>query len=187
MGALVAEVTPGTPAEKTGLKDGDIITKVNDLEIRDPRQLLLAVSQLAPGTSVTIEYLREGEGRTATAKLERRTEDALAGTEGGRGGRDDDGVLDGVGVSDITPDVREQMSIPSHIQGAIVTQVDPASPAARQGFRPGDVILELDRRPVKNTAEAVRLSEEIKGPRVLVRIWREGRSLFVVIDESSEE
>jgi serine protease Do len=186
-GALVAEVTPGSAADKADLKAGDIITKVNDLDIRDPRQLLLTISQLAPGTSVKIEYLRGGETRTATAKLERRTEDALAGTKGGRGGDDDDGVLDGVGVADITPDVREQLSIPSHIQGAIITQVDPSAPAASQGLQPGDVILGLDRRAVKNAEEAVRLSEEIKGPRVLVRIWREGRSAFIVVDESSEE
>jgi serine protease Do len=71
------------------------------------------------------------------------------------------------------------------VQGAIITQVDPASPAARQGLREGDVILELDRQPVKNADEAVRLSESIKGPKVVVRVWREGQSRFMVIDDSN--
>jgi serine protease Do len=186
VGALIAEVTPGSAAEKAGLQAGDIITKVNGLEIRDPRQLLLTVSQIAPGSSAEIEYMRNGKTMTATARLERRPEQSLAGTEGQRGGDDDDGVLDGVAVTNITPQVRDQMSIPPRIQGAIITQVDPTSPSARQGLRPGDVILELDRQPVRNAEEAVRLSEEIKGPKVMVRIWREGRSQYLVIDESAE-
>ena len=96
------------------------------------------------------------------------------------------GVLDGVSVSNITPQVRDQMSIPPRIQGAIITQVDPSSASARQGLQPGDVILELDRQPVRNAEEAVRLSEEIKGPKVMVRIWRDGRSQYLVVDESAE-
>ncbi|HTO02857.1 MAG TPA: PDZ domain-containing protein [Opitutus sp.] len=74
----------------------------------------------------------------------------------------------------------------ARIQGAIITQVDPASPSVRQGLQPGDLILEMDRQPVRNAEEAVRLSEEIKGPKVMVRIWRDGRSQYLVIDESME-
>jgi serine protease Do len=183
-GALVAEVTPGSAAEKAGLKAGDIITKVNDLEIRDPRQLLLTVSQLTPGSSANIEYLREGKKMTATATLERRPGQTLAGGPSGSRPSNDDGVLDGVAVTDISPQMREQLQIPPRIQGVIVTQVDPTSPSARQGLREGDVILELDRKPVKTADEAVQLSSEIKGPKVMVRVWREGQSQYVVIDES---
>ena len=81
---------------------------------------------------------------------------------------------------------RNQLDIPARVQGALVSQLDPASAAARQGLREGDVIMELDRRAVKDAAEAVRLSEEIRGPKVTVRVWREGRSQFLVIDESKK-
>jgi serine protease Do len=185
-GALVAEITPGSAAEKAGLRAGDIITKVNELEIRDPRQLLLTVSQFAPGTSVRIEYMRDGKTATATAKLERRPEHAFAGGPGRRRADSDDGVLDGVAVADISPQMREQLQIPSRVQGAIITEIDPTSPSDRQGLREGDVILELDRKPIKSAQEAVQLSSEIKGPNVMVRVWREGQSQFVVIDESTE-
>lgn len=184
-GALVAEITAGSAAERAGLKVGDVITKVNDIEISDPRQLLLAVSQVTPGTSVKLEYLRDGNARTATATLERRPDEAIAGVQRGPGGDDDEGVLDGVGVTDITPQMRDQLQIPPRLEGAIITQIDPASPSASQGLRQGDVILELDRKPVKDAEDAVRLSEQIEGPKVMVRVWREGQSRFMVIDEST--
>jgi serine protease Do len=184
-GALVAEVTPGSAAEKAGLQAGDIITKVNDVEIRDPRQLLLTISQLAPGSSAKIDYLRDGKTVTANATLERRPGESFAGGPEGRRPGSDEGVLDGVAVTDISPQLRQQLDIPARVQGALITQVDPTSPAAQQGLREGDIILELDRKPVKNAEEAVQLSAEIKGPKVMVRVWREGRSQYLVIDESS--
>jgi serine protease Do len=96
----------------------------------------------------------------------------------------DIGVLNGVGVGDISAELREQLNLSRRIEGAIITAVEPNSPSARAGLREGDIILELDRRPVRNADEAVKLSEEIKGPKVLVRLWRDGSSRFLVVDES---
>jgi serine protease Do len=181
-GALLSDVSADSPAEKAGLKPGDVITKVNGVEIRDARHLLLSVSQLAPDSKVTIDYLRDGKPATTTATLGRRTDEASA-TEQAAPAKDV-GVLNGVGVTDITPQLREQFDIPASIKGAIITNVEADSPSARQGLREGDVIRELDRRPVKDANEAVKLSEEIKGPKVSVLVWRQGRSTFLVIDES---
>jgi serine protease Do len=152
------------------------------MEIRDARHLLLSISQLAPDSKVAIDYLRDGKPASATATLGRRSDEASA-TEQAAPVKDV-GVLNGVGVTDITPQLREQFDIPASIKGAIITNVEADSPSARQGLREGDVIRELDRRPVKDANEAVKLSEEIKGPKVSVLVWRQGRSTFLVIDES---
>ncbi len=181
-GALLADVSSGSPAEKAGLKTGDVITKVNGMEIRDARHLLLSVAQLTPDTKVAIDYLRDGKPATTTATLGRRSEDATASDESAPA--KDVGVLNGVGVTDITAQVREQLDIPANVKGAIITSVEADSPSARQGLREGDVIIELNRRPVKDANEAVKLSEEIKGPKVTVLVWRQGRTSFLVIDES---
>jgi serine protease Do len=187
-GALVSEVTQDSPAEKAGLKAGDVITKVNGTEIRDQRHLQLVVTQLPPGTDVTVDYVRDGKTLSTKAKLalrptkfggaDRSNSDENAGS--------DEGVLNGVSVGDITPDVRDEMDIPARIKGAIVQSIDPGSPSGQQGLREGDVILELDRHPVHNAEEAVKLSEEIKGPKVMVLIWRAGGTRFIVIDESKK-
>ena len=182
-GALINDVTEGSPADKAGIKAGDIILKIGAVEIRDPRHLIMTVSKFAPGTEITVELLREKQRKTVTAKLTRRDEDALA-KEDGTPGAKEEGVLNGVGVGDITSEMRGQMQIPSRIKGAIITSIEPDSPAARQGLREGDIILELDRRPCTNAEEAVKLSEEIKGPKVLVLIYRNGRTRYLAIDES---
>jgi serine protease Do len=135
---------------------------------------------------VTIEYLRDGKKQTATTKLARRPEQNTASLDHSEPTKDV-GVLNGVGVGDITPQVRDQLQLPARINGAIITHVDPDSPSARQGLREGDIILDLDNKPVADAEEAVKLSEEIKGPKVLVRIWRNGRISFVVVDESKKE
>ncbi len=183
-GALINDVNPGTPAEKAGLKAGDVITKVNRTEIRDSRQLLLTVGQLPPDTQVTVEYLRDGKPQNVKVTLAPRTDRALASDE--RAPVKDVGVLNGVTVGEITPVLREQFSIPSNIRGAIITEIEPDSPSARQGLREGDVIVKLDKWPVKDAGEAVRLSEEIKGPKVLVLVWRNGGSQHLVIDEEKK-
>jgi serine protease Do len=183
-GAIISEVTADSPAEKAGLKAGDVITKLNNVEIRDSRHLLLTVGQLKPESQVTLEYLRENKKATATVKLARRpdqdsAEEGLGATEG-----KDVGVLNGVDVGDITPQIRDELQLPARIKGAVITSVEPDSPSAKQGLREGDVILDLNSKPVSNAKEAVKLSEDIKGPKVLVRIWRNGRISFVAVDES---
>jgi serine protease Do len=184
-GALLSEVREDSPAARAGLKAGDVITKVNDVEIRDARNLLLTISQIAPNTEVTLEYLRDNKTQATKAKLSRRVEEALARNDTAPGGKDI-GVLNGVGVGDITRQLRDELQLPARIKGAIITSVEPDSPSAKQGLREGDVILELNRKPVNDAEEAVKLSEEIKGPQVLVLIWRNGRTRYLAIDESKE-
>jgi len=185
-GALLSQVTDDSPAAKAGLKAGDVITKVNNTEIRDARHLLMTISQLAPGTEITVGYLRDGKTQTVQARLARRDEDALARDGGVPTPPKDEGILNGVAVGDITPQMRDRLQIPPRIKGAIITAIDPDTPAAKQGLREGDIILELDRKPVADAEEAVKLSEEIKGPKFLVLVWRNGRTRYIPIDESRE-
>jgi serine protease Do len=183
-GALVTEISPDSPAEEAGFQSGDIITKVNGKEVIDPRRLQLAVVALAPGTEVEVEYVRDGKTMTVKFELGELPTKTLAG--GDAYSDDDVGVLNGVGVTDITPQIRRQFRFPNALEGAFITSVDPDSASARVGIREGDVVLCLDRQRVRDADEAVKLSEEIEGPKVLVRIWREGYSRYIVVDESED-
>jgi serine protease Do len=184
-GALITEIAPGSAAEKAGLKRGDVLTRVNDAAVTDPRNLALAIGRLTPGTEVSLTYLRDGKSTTIKVKLGDQPARNLSTGDRADGGKDV-GVLNGVGVSDLDAETRAQLQAPAGLKGAVITQVEPDSASARAGLREGDVILELDHKPVANASEAVKLSEEIKGPKVLVYLWREGRRLFVIVDESKK-
>ena len=90
--------------------------------------------------------------------------------------------MNGVGVGEITPQIRDQLQLPPKVKGALVTNVDPDSPSAKQGLREGDIILELDKKLVSNAEEAVKLSEDFEGAQVLLRVWTRGAKKYIVVN-----
>ncbi len=185
-GALINVVHSGTPAEKAGLKNGDIITKVDGTEIKDNRQLQLMITRLAPGTEVKITYVRDNKSATATAKLGTLTDQVLAGDDRAIGGSSE-GVLDDVSIGELTAEVRGELGVPRRIEGVVVTGIEPDGPSARAGLRESDVILSLDGKTANNVEDAVKLSEEIKGPKVRVQFWRSGRGVRTIVVDESEK
>jgi serine protease Do len=183
-GALVAAVAADGPASRGGLKGGDVIVRVNGAAVADTRHLQRAVNRLAPGREVALEVLRSGRSQVLRIKLGVRP-GPVAGIGADEAAAADDGVLDGVTVADLTAEVREALHLPVGLSGAVITEVAPESASAAAGLRPGDVITELDRQPVATADEAVHLSAIIKGPKVMVRVWRGGGSHYVVVDEAA--
>jgi serine protease Do len=179
-GALVGEVSKNSPAEQAGLREGDVVTEFNGRKVVDSRQLRLTVAQTAPGTQASIKILRDGKPIDFTVRLGELTGQSLAKAGMGGGARNGE-VLDGVTVDDLDLRVRQQFNIPTSLEGALVTKVEPNSAAARVGLTPGDVILEINRQRVTNADEAVRVSRGVQAGRVLLRVWSRGGSRYLVI------
>jgi serine protease Do len=182
-GALVGSVSPESPAEKAGIKEGDVVVNFNGKAVHDSRQLKLAVAETKPDSKVPVQVMRDGDVRTvdvAIGQLPGTEKLAKADNENGQ----ETGTLKGVGVSDLDSQVRDQFKIPHNIQGAVVTEVQPDSPAAEAGLKPGDVIESINRKPVKDAQQAVQLTENAKDKHTLLRVWSDGGSHFVVVDES---
>lgn len=183
-GALVGEVSPDSPAEEAGLKEGDVIVEFNGRKVTDSRQLRLMVAQTAPGSKAELKLIRDGKEQTLTVKVGELPAEGLARAGGRSGGlrrSAEPDLLDGVTVDDLDARTRRQYNLPPQLQGAVITDVDPGSPAAAAGLRPGDVILEINRQRVTSADEAVRLSERIRGNSVLLRVWSQGGSRYVVV------
>jgi len=181
-GALVGDVTPKGPADKAGLKSGDLLVEFNGKPVTDSRHLKLEVARTHPGQTVPVKILRDGAARTIEVTVK-----TLPGTEDlAKADRDshDTGTLNGVGVGDLDAQARQQFEVPETVKGAVVTEVKPDSAAAEAGLKPGDVIEEINRKPVKTADEAVRLTENATDKTTLLRVWRDGGSRFVVVDES---
>ncbi len=186
-GALVGDVTPDSPAAKAGLKEGDVITAFNGEPLADAKGLTLAVTAVPPGTKVTLDVLREGKTEKLTATTAERPKSFAGGsraTERPAPGDDDEGVLNGVAVEDLTPEARREMNVPSRVKGALVTDVAPDSASAKAGVSAGDVILEINRQRVVSAEEAINLSAKAEGKKTLLKLWSHGGTIFVVVDES---
>jgi serine protease Do len=182
-GALVSDVVPKGPADKAGLQNGDVVLELDGKPVRDSRHLKLQVARVKPGTTVPMKVLREGATKTLQVTVsEMPGAEKLAKTE--PGGSEDTETLKGVGVTDLDPRMREQFNLPEHVRGAVVTEVDENSAAYEAGLRTGDVILEINRRPVRNAQDAIRLTEDPKERVSLLRVWSKGGSRYLVVDES---
>jgi serine protease Do len=193
-GALVANVVPDSPAGKAGFKEGDFVIEFDGKKVKDMRQLRLMVSQTAPGRKVTLRILRDGKEKALTATLVELPKEALARNgpnQPGERGQSKADALDGVEVSDLDSQARREADIPGNVRGALVTKVEEDSNAAEAGLRAGDVIIEINRQPVRGADDAVALSEKGKGDRILLRVWRGGEGgggmLFLSVDNTKRK
>ncbi|MDB6124494.1 MAG: peptidase [Pedosphaera sp.] len=187
-GAIVGEVTPKSPAEKAGIQGGDVILSFNNKPVTDSRHLKLQVAQVAPGSTVPVKLLRNGKEQNLKVSVkELPGSEKVANSNEGENNAND--ALNGVGVSDIDAAARSQLGLPQELKGALVTSVDENSPAFEAGLRQGDVIQEINRTPVHNSEEAVKLTENVKEKVNLLKVWSkrgsQGGSRYIVVDESN--
>ncbi|HXT38884.1 MAG TPA: PDZ domain-containing protein, partial [Candidatus Angelobacter sp.] len=185
-GALIGDVVPNGPADKAGLKDGDVVIKFNHHPVADSRRLQLEVAGTRPGSTVPVEILRDGAKKTIEVTV-KQLPGAEKLAENNVDNSQDTGTLNGVQVADLDQQAHEQFNVPKDVKGAVVTQVDPSSAAAEAGLKAGDVIQEINRKPVKDADDAVKLTEKSDTKRTLVRVWDNGGSHYVVVDESANE
>ena len=183
-GALVAGVIKNDPAEKAGLKAGDVVVEFDGRPVRSDRDLVSIVGGTPVGRKVAIKVVRDGQNRTIEVKVAKRSDDK---DEVAAEGDEEPSLKEtgkariGVQVQDVTKELAERLGL-DDIAGALVTDVGDGTPAERAGIERGDVILEVNRQPVENAAafaKAVRAAEPGRSLLLLVRSGRGTRYVAV--------
>ena len=179
-GAIVSQVTPGSPAASAGLKSGDVLRELNGRKIVNGSAIQVAVSQIAPGNSIALGILRDGKPETINIKVGEFHGDKEVAENGGPG--EHTGGRLGLAVDNLTPELREQMNIPPQVNGAAIEQVRPASPAEEAGLAPGDVIIEVNRHPVESADKfASEVHSVPAGKDILLLVWSHGGASYRVV------
>ncbi len=170
-GVLVARVNEDTPAEKAGLKEGDVILAVDDRQVDSVAQLRNTVSLLPVGHEAALQIMRGDDTMTRTVTLaELPDQPTVASSRGG--GPTDEGAIEGVSVRPLTDQLRSRADVPDDVDGLLVVEIEAGSRAGREGLRRGDVILEVNTREV-TSLDAYRdaLGEGEDRP-ILLRVYR---------------
>ena len=183
-GALVKEVFPDSPAEKSGLKAGDVVTAVNGREVRTINQLSRFVALVSPGQAASLTVLRDGKERKFSVKVAERPQDEQmtsmrSGTPRSAVPGSEDRL--GLSVQPMSPDLAHRFGI-NRREGLVVVDVDSDGPAAAAGVMPGSLVLEVNRVTVRSLGDYQRAISAAKpGDLVLLRLQREDAAVYVAV------
>jgi serine protease Do len=180
-GAIVGQVQPGSPADKAGVHSGDIIVKIDGNTVDGSKMVQRTILGKGIGQRVELAVWRDGKEQRVQA-----TTGELPG-EGGESklGKGSDSAAGhaklGLGLQTLTPQIGEQLELPKGLKGAVIGQVQPGSPAEDAGLQRGDVITEIDRKPVRSAEDAQGLLGQARATGHLLRIQRGEAGLYVAI------
>jgi Do/DeqQ family serine protease len=182
-GAIVSQVTPGGPAAKAGVQQGDVILSLNDRPVDSSNALKNAVARVAPGTAVRMKLLRNGKEQTLDVTLGEREVDRRTRADRGEEGAEPAGGKYGIGVEPLTPELARRLGVKAE-RGVVVSEIDPTGPAAETPLQPGDVILQANRQPVAD-ADDLRAALDATAPDrpALLLVSRRGDTVFMTIEK----
>lgn len=177
-GALIGDVAANSPAAKAGLQRGDIVLELNGQKVNGPDDLSVRASQMAPGAVAHLQIYRNGQMKNVDVTLGEFPEQAseAAGAPAGAGA-----VLQGMQVQNLTPEIASQLGIKPTETGVVVTAVDPSSLAAVTGVQAGDLIEEVNHKPVHNVNEYQEAARASGNGPVLLLINRAGTTHYVIV------
>lgn len=183
-GALVASVTKDGPAGKAGVEPGDVIVEVNGRPITSRDELIRIITATKPGTTVPVKVLRDKRERTLNLTVEELDLETETSTMSGETDEEEASTGFGLTLTNVTPSIARQLRLPAGTQGAVITDIEPGSPAEGGGLSQGDVILKVNGQDVASASEASRLLAAVKsGERARLLVWktRQSQELFLTL------
>ncbi|MCL2689936.1 MAG: DegQ family serine endoprotease [Chitinispirillia bacterium] len=181
-GVLIGDVFKDQPADKAGIKRGDVITKIDGKTIETLNQLRNQVAALRPGQSAPVEILRNNKRQTVQVRVTSRDEPQAAKTsadESTESKQEDSMDILGMKAGAITPELRDQLKLARNTKGVVITEIARSGQAAREGLRQNDIILEVNRKPVSSVKDFNQAVKNLKeGDSILFLIQRDGNTFY---------
>lgn len=171
-GALVGDVAPDGPAARAGITKGDIILALNGERIAQARDLQSKLSRLPPGATIRLRVFRDGRERDVAVTVGAQPERS----------EPSESALEGLTVNELTPKIARQLNLPAQAKGLVIVSVQPGSAAAEAGLERGDLIQEVNRKPVTTIVEFEQAVRQTKNESVLLLINRAGSTSYVVVE-----
>ena len=189
-GALVQEVFPGEPASKAGLQAYDVVVDVDGKKIENSRDFRIEIGNKPIGSSAKLGFLREGHLKSTTVTIARRkAETELAkrtpNQPAPKGKKSGASAKTGLAIAELTNELRGRLGLDGTVTGVLVSQVAPGSPADAIGIAPGDVIREINRKPIKTIKDA-EVAFSAKTTNFLLKLQRRTASVIVLLDLNEE-
>lgn len=178
-GVLVGDVSAGSPGARAGLQKGDVIEAIDGEAVDGVNELRLRIASTAPGTIVHLKVLRNGQSLDVAVTLGELPENA---GQGPLGSESENNPMNGVQVDELTPEIRREWDLGPRIQGVVVSEVSPDSPAAEAGLQRGDIIEEVNRRPIVNVSQYRAAIREAGEHAIVLLVNRGGSTTFMVIE-----
>ena len=167
-GALIAGLTEGGPAAKAGILREDVVVKFDGKDVNTSRSLPRYVAQTPVDKMVDVEVLRKGQRKTLQVKIGRLEEGdvkkakAVVGDDGKSASSGKEASLVGLKLTLLTDELRQKFNIDKKVQGVVVIEVDPASPAVQKNIKPGDIVVEVTQEPVTSTDQILKKADETR-------------------------
>jgi serine protease Do len=198
-GAYITDIVAGGPADRAGLKVGDIVVRVNGQSVKDNTDLTRRVAQARAGDVIKLDVLRNGKTESLQVRSGTRPSEKELNAQNGGGGDENatpkspeaqgTAVL-GLTVAPLDPAARQRYHVPQSVNGVVITGTVPHTDAAKKGFRAGDLIIMADNRPVTSVAQLQSVVNAVKAsgrPSVLLLVQRDGRNIPVVLPFAADK
>lgn len=177
-GVLISEVAEDSPAQKAGLKRGDVILKINGKPVNTTGQLRSTVASLGAGTKVSIDFMRNKKSESSSVELGQLPENMSDHSFFEK----DYGSLSGLTIAPLDDETKSRFQIPDQVnQGVIITAIKEGSPAQAANLRPGDIILEIDRIEINSVEDFRKAYKKSPGEGTLLLIYRNGSAYYLVL------
>jgi serine protease Do len=183
-GVIVADVVPDAPAEKAGLKRGDIVKSLNGKPIENAHVLSRSVASLAPESAVTIDVIRDGKPQQIKVTIGTMPEEVASQKKAGAKSESAWGIT----VQNISPELAQKHSIDENESGVVITEIKPGTAAAEARLRPGDVVKEVNRQKVQNIRDYKQVIGKMKkNETLLLLVKRAGNTFYIAIKAPREK